>query len=285
MKEGLWYTAKLNGPECLLTYTIKGRGKESIISMGVDIGCYYLAEGKPKYRCTVKYASLSYNNIQYIDVVQIKFGKYDYIIYEDNPLQSKSETFNIYPASPSLIGKYYNVRITVTDSVQLNFGLGLNRGLNNILLRSDVKGTYTQKTTASPNTNPRGMLGDCPKITILARTEVLFGENVTMVFFQQGDREYAHRPFLTSVVKGNECTLMQKIVAFGTTEPLFDGIVEYGMLRYFLWFLIKCKWDIRILLRRNTDLFFETLAKSEYACWVPYFNSSSIKGYDRYFKD
>ncbi len=99
--------------------------------------------------------------------------------------------------------------------------------------------------------------------------------------------EFLNYPDLTVVVRGKACTLVEKAREFSTTQTLpeiFGGIILYGMLRYFLWKLMKGLWDIDILLQRNTKKFFSALDKSKYACFNEAFNQPEIEGFDKYFR-
>lgn len=121
----------------------------------------------------------------------------------------------------------------------------------------------------------------CPRLRILSSSDMLTGANLGMVLFRTETNTYTKYPPLTSVVKGEECTLYGKL--YGNPSAIVDNVVKYGMLRYFLWFLIKGKWSIRILTRRYTKHFFNELSKSDYACWAKEFDTPELKGYDVYF--
>ena len=135
-----------------------------------------------------------------------------------------------------------------------------------------------------PNIQQLGSLvNTCPKITILMSTDPIWGQNLSSVFFKSEDKKYVHRPKLTSVLDGIGCTLMEKLASPELRNVDSNSIITYGLLRYFLWFLIACKWDITILLQSNTKRFFNKLRKSNYACWVNAFNNPQLKGYDKYY--
>lgn len=125
----------------------------------------------------------------------------------------------------------------------------------------------------------------CPRLKIFAATEAIYGSNLTMVVFRSQEfpeKEWQHRPPFTEVVAPRgECTLALKCMANGS---IMIRLILYGMLRYFLWFLMEGKWDIDVLLQHNTDLFFHTLQSSrKYSCFREAFEDPDIKGYDQYF--
>lgn len=160
----------------------------------------------------------------------------------------------------------------------------VQRGIQVSITESYVIGEYTY--TSNKQAQPKSLSNEgCPAIVIFAQTDAIYGANCRTVVFRTpvpgGFREWKRVFNFTAYVAPSECdTLLSKI---WTNGALLDNILEYACLRYFLWFLIMNKWTKEILLRSNTDLFFRELSKSKYACWVGYFNSSKIKGYDRYF--
>lgn len=127
--------------------------------------------------------------------------------------------------------------------------------------------------------------GDCPKIKVLYNLDPIYGGNLALAVFRTESldgkvQEHIHRPKLTSVVGGNGCTLQDK------TQDLdvnINSVVSYGLLRYYLWYLITGRWDIHILYQDNTRKFFRKLSVSGYKCWVEAFDDPRIKGYDKYY--
>lgn len=141
-----------------------------------------------------------------------------------------------------------------------------------------------------PTPLQRQLEASCPRIFILAATEVLYrGGNLSQVLLRvnngSSQREYLRRPPLTCVVGGTGCTLSQKIFSMNTQEnvDITEGVVTYGLLRYFLWYLAEGEWCIRILAQSMTRKFLKGLASSEYACWVPYITNSDVAKYSVYF--
>ncbi len=187
-----------------------------------------------------------------------------------------------------------------------------------------VNGSYIICLDLNPGIQPQNpVVFSCPRIFIAAQTDYFGGGNLSQVVFRVLNNdgvisEYTRYPPLTPVVKGNECTLIDKAEnlsnkdnisaihkrtlfadqmgvthlirrtlfadQMGVTHLIFSGIILYGMLRLFLWFLVEDKWDIKILLRRNTTKFFSSVGKSPYRCVLEAFTDPSIKGFDRFFK-
>lgn len=127
----------------------------------------------------------------------------------------------------------------------------------------------------------------CPVIRVFANLETLYGGNLSRVVFRSASyeggkvREHMHRPKFTRAVAGKGRTLQEKVLTLGT--GLMNGIVSYGLLRYYLWYLITMCWDTTILYQSNTSKFFDGLKWSEYKCWIEAFQDPQIKGYDEYF--
>lgn len=123
-----------------------------------------------------------------------------------------------------------------------------------------------------------------PRIKIFAETEVFYGANLMLSVFKTEDSVYLRRPALTKVVAGKGCTLAAKIaVNAGKQDKLLQGVISYGMLRYFLWYLITGKWCVAILKRRYTRKFFSVLATSDYKNFVPVFSELGLNVYEKYF--
>lgn len=138
-----------------------------------------------------------------------------------------------------------------------------------------------------PNLQNSKLLRDCPEglnLTILSQTDSVYGgNNMSAAYFGSSTYRGAHRPLFTSVVRGTGCTLIQKFNSKELQDAVSGSIIAYGLLRYFLWFLITKKWDIQILRQSNTRKFFRTLKKSQYACWVEAFQDPTIRRYGVYF--
>lgn len=121
------------------------------------------------------------------------------------------------------------------------------------------------------------------KITILTATETIHGQNLCCAFFSANDLGWVRRPCLTRMIKGGRCTLAQKYNDFTRAGVDSNKVEMYGMLRYFLWFLITGDWCIKILRQEQTKTFLRKLKSSEYSVWVKTFTSGELKGYDKYF--
>ncbi len=161
-------------------------------------------------------------------------------------------------------------------------------------VRSDISGDFS----AAINSNSSSQLtftnkDNSTRIDIRAVTDFFTGSNLDQVLFglleDQKVTKYLQYPNLVKVVKGTECTLAGKSIFLADKEgsnlwKLFSGIILYGMLRFFLWFLITNNWDLNILLRRNTVDFFKALSNSQYSEFIEAFLDPAIRGFGKYFK-
>lgn len=141
---------------------------------------------------------------------------------------------------------------------------------------------YTGGAPLPPGPNRTFFVED-QRITILTATEVIWGQNMMLAWFKSTTGEWLRRPRLTGLIDAYGCSLINK---FGSTDLRgvdSGNIVAYGMLRYFLWYLITNKWCIGILRRRYTRHFFKTLAESSYSKWVNVFSEAGLSGYDKYY--
>lgn len=136
---------------------------------------------------------------------------------------------------------------------------------------------------------------NCGKIFIAQSTNVYGGYNVAQVLFsyQSPDgkltENYSRYPKMTEVLRGRtdeNCTFID-IIASQTTNETFTatvgGVILYGTLRYFLWFLMTGKWTTSILLQCNTKMFFHKLRNSKFACFEPAFETPQVMGMGKYF--
>lgn len=129
----------------------------------------------------------------------------------------------------------------------------------------------------------------CPQLRVFSSSEVMYGNNLTRSVFRvmnsSGTRSYIRRPSLASVMRGEGCTFSGKVYYWnmenGGTEDLTNGILTWGMLRYFLWYLTSGKWCVKVIESSYNKIFERTVSKSEYACWLPYLNQFS--GYAKYY--
>lgn len=125
----------------------------------------------------------------------------------------------------------------------------------------------------------------CSRIQLFSNLDPMYGSNLTSAVFRSmfldgTKHESMRRPELTQVVSGKGCTLQDKVQYLNTN---IKGLVTYGLLRYYLWYLITGSWDICILLQLNTGKFFHKLERSEYRCWSTAFEDPRIRGYDKYY--
>ena len=58
-------------------------------------------------------------------------------------------------------------------------------------------------------------------------------------------------------------------------------MATYGLLRYILWKQITGVFNVKILLQKNTAIFFRKLAKSKYNYFINVFMLPIIAGYDK----
>ncbi len=148
------------------------------------------------------------------------------------------------------------------------------------------------------------------QINIMSQTDVFLGRNLAQVAFdlliskqnccdKKGTVQFknlinqiTNYPRFTKVVRGKGESLVDKVFflvdKFKLNIPKLDflrNLIVYGMFRYYLWRLIKCNcFDISILYRKNTELFFDTLAQSDYEAYIIVFNLPAIKDYGKYFR-
>jgi len=137
----------------------------------------------------------------------------------------------------------------------------------------------------------------------LPHRKILCTDNIIKINSTKYQSSYTRYPNLTSVVIDmrscknslqeefcNACTLVEKCIDISSTEvykgplDILYGLVLYGLLRYFLGFLMYGCFNINILLRKYTVKFFDDLAVSRYSEFINAFNDPLINGFDKYFK-
>lgn len=119
-------------------------------------------------------------------------------------------------------------------------------------------------------------------VRIFSASEPIRGQNLSLAVFRSEDGEWVRHPRIGRMVRGNACTLLGKYSELGLSGDAANTLEVYGLLRYFLWFLIEHKWDMSILQQSRTRQFFLALSKSKYAVWINWFEDPEHK-YDRYF--
>lgn len=155
-----------------------------------------------------------------------------------------------------------------------------------IKIVSWIEGTYIFTGRPSILTAPAPGMHSCPRLIVFTSTDVIYASNASQSIFRRLNEDGSYNEWernlgITRLVSPKECmTLTSKVRYNGALYPY---ILNYASMRYFLWFLITDKWCIDILLRRNTKRFFDALEHSIYACWIEYFNTSPVSGYDKYF--
>lgn len=140
------------------------------------------------------------------------------------------------------------------------------------------------KAKAGNSTRAQASGVDLPMLFLLVVTDAIGGANLGSALFRvkQGNitKEWVRRPKLRLVVKGKGCTLNDKTHYLnGPTGDITDDLIEYGMTRYFLWFLVTGKWDICILRQSRTDEMVRQLERSVYVTWIPYIVNSEMLQY------
>lgn len=176
----------------------------------------------------------------------------------------------------------------LTVEIQVKGGLFLECVLNRVGRSTTIESVCilnnrnTKSSTGSRSNLPQRMLSErtCPILRGYATTDVLFGANLSMAVLTEADRVYIKHPPLTKVVSGEECTLAGKVSTF---RGSMDDFLEYSILRYFLWFLVRGVWTVQILRRSNTNKFFASVVDSPYACWIEYIRQPRLFQYNKYF--
>lgn len=248
------------------------------------------------FRATVRYTSFVNNKVR-IDIV---IGKYNYFVeativfppgaYETLYATDRRGSPGVkFPSGQKLYGNIVAEMNVNGVLFSMYFVIDLIQIWITVL--PSARGSFTKQDITDTLTGRPPVLRAPPtdaRIKIFANTEIIYGANLMIVVFRVLDnlhlREYIRRPRLTKMVNAKGCTLTEKTyeLLVSTEDPL-TGIVSYGMLRYFLWFLITRKWCITILKRRYTRKFFSVLAQSQYNIFVPAFEELGLNIYEKYF--
>lgn len=199
---------------------------------------------------------------------------------------------------PGWFGSKYDFTINVAFGSQESTRLGLSFSGSSDgssgELRPFLYLKYADDKSLQPPSSQqlKGLLGNsCQRIRVFCSTEALYGENLTRSVLQveddTGARSYLRRPSLTSVMRGEGCTFSAKVYYWnirvnGGTKDLTNGILTWGMIRYFLWYLTTSKWCVRVIESHYDRKFNNVVSEGPYACWLPYLDQ--YKSYARYYK-
>lgn len=282
----------------LITET--GKDRENALLKGTKGRCLSInsTPDSVKYNTRIKFTEFTNVIIIYIgqgEDIWLKILFTDRIgkIIERSPLLSRKETavisnkesIKLYVRSPYFLGIQFTFLLSKFEQKRSNPRVTYIADLVNIQSVVTINYSYTTKYDLPPPSLLSYSNGEsCPRIAIFYSTDAIYGQNMGFAFFKSGERKYVRRPAFTSVLVGEECTMMQKLTTLAEQDVEWESVITYGLLRYFLWFLITNKWNINILLQCNTEKFFQYLSKSEYACWIQVF-TTQLKGYEKYFKE
>lgn len=118
------------------------------------------------------------------------------------------------------------------------------------------------------------LLDDLVVLQSYSRYPIAFGKYVL---------DLSKIPQPCTLLVGKTNVISKKDFPLEVYEDTLGRIVLYGLLRYFLWYLIKGKFTLQILQNKYTTLFFAELAISEYAGFIKAFESDELKGLNVYF--
>lgn len=286
-------------------YTIDNKqDHDSLVNRAKNIECFSDSEAFPRsYKTAISYKQIQENGaIMYVFTIEV--GKFsvaiktgisgrskDISLSDKRFIRAETTTVSLTSAYPRFNAYVYIGQVgknekytTFVFTIEAEFA-SVRSTVNTYarLFSGDELSAITQATRSLQARM------DGPKLFGLAAAEAIYGANITLVILRENNRgfvrEYLRRPLLTRFVRGVGCTLSQKILYLNTKNgkenvDLTDGIVGYGMLRYFLWFLITRIWNARILKRSYTKRFLNAVYSSEYVSWLPYLENSE---YGRYF--
>lgn len=187
--------------------------------------------------------------------------------------------------SSGLAPRVYKLKASrdqVTFEYEFVFDVSENTGVDTgIYIDSKVVGALSGTTTIT-NLPTRLSLTPCPVLSVYSSIDVLGGGNVAQTVCIEGDKIWIRHPKVALVVRPNKrCMNFMSKAVYNNIR--YTELLAYSCIRYFLWYLIARKWDVCILLRRNTRKFFAALSRSQYACWDEFFNLPKYKGFDKYY--
>lgn len=126
---------------------------------------------------------------------------------------------------------------------------------------------------------------DCPSILIKPSMDVYEGNSLSQVIV---NKKSFYLSRIEGYVIGTACSLTGKILEISniTKESpsiLLEEVVNYGILRYYLWFKITGQSSYEILRQRYDSIFFEVLARSDYSCYISVFESIPYQNASKWY--
>lgn len=194
----------------------------------------------------------------------------------------------------------YKVQISPSPIVypdgRIQFGIKVNflleqqntYSLNSVNLNPVVEDVFA----ITPSVNKLKMISSCPRIVIRAETDFYTGEDLGQVIMQVEDDKtcYSNYPLeFWEYVKAEGCGLVLKAINISDNLSTVDyytvlnSLLNYGLLRYFLWRLIKGKFNLNILLSAADKIFYEALVESKYSCYLDIFQLPAFVRAAEYF--
>lgn len=180
--------------------------------------------------------------------------------------------------------------------------------LVSLKLASQIAGEETSSAPVQILRHPEGgflVMVDAQVIRIRSQTDIFGGLQMAQTVFEEFENgvrrtllnQYlpAFKDYLIDNPTGSNCTLVDKATYIANTyfplpeskqyiEQILGRLSLYGLLRYFLWYLITGELTLRILLDEHTPLFFAFLAASSYSIFLKAFETDLLKGLNVYFK-
>lgn len=174
----------------------------------------------------------------------------------------------------------------IDDTVRFIFRVYIDRGSRDVrvVTRAEVKfgQNINYVATTPPALGVEISRASDDTIAVLAHMGSTNAENLGETFFRYNAQSWLKVPLFTTVVAGSGCTLIGKVYSF--PDAVLDDVLTYGLLRYFLWFLMTGKWCIQICRRRYTKKFISVLLNSKFAeFFVHVF--TSLRANEAYFKE
>jgi hypothetical protein len=207
------------------------------------------------------------------------------------------------PATSRILGQLNMVNERILTSpptrfgVDFNFSLGTGNASFVAYLEVDIALLTSFFQPRSFPALPATIAADtCPLLRVFYSTDLLTGNDIAqVVLYQPGGPYYTQylpefQEYLITVgvqVCPNYSTKI-RYIAFRDYQPdqinvVGDLIMVYGLVRYFLWFLITGQFDLSILLQRRNGEFALALLNSSYACWITFFTNSIYAAMGQYY--
>ena len=214
-----------------------------------------------------------------------------YIYPRELGFRSTAQCFNTTPSSMAVVNQINanidvvkveipEIRITAQSDI---FGNNLDNVLFEVIDNVRHRTNFPCGTKCRPEDNNTSRKQDnkhngvCPTSPILIDSKDVIQTN------------FSEYPNLTVVLKGKGCNLRQKaesiMMHYGIdmqVEQFMINLIEYSTGKYILSRLLWKQFNIKWLLRRYNDKFFEQLRNSRYCRFLTKFDR--FGGYERYFK-